>query len=436
MARDEEWSTQGVRDDAMFIRQFEVAVIDGIDLGLVATSDREELSIGTAEGNDLRLSDPAVSRHHCTLRTHERGLELRDHGSRNGTSIGGTEIVRGFVRSGARLAIGRTTLELCVLDHELEQALGPADRLGPLVGGSPAMRRLYAVIEQCATSAASVLVVGETGTGKELIAEAIHERSSRRGGPFVVVDCSALSPELAGSELFGHERGAFTGAEATRIGAFESADRGTIFLDEIGELPLALQPLLLRVLEARTVRRIGGGETRPIDVRVIAATHRDLRKAVNEKQFRADLFYRINVVRIEVPPLRERAGDIAVLAGHLWRRFRPDGAPPPALIEQLAAQSWPGNVRELRNAIERAALLGWSIERAAAQAGPLTYQQAKERAIWQWERGWAEQLMHDHAGNLSRAARATRMGRSHLREIVRRHGIAARAAVDDELDDD
>jgi transcriptional regulator with GAF, ATPase, and Fis domain len=282
-----------------------------------------------------------------------------------------------------------------------------------------------------------VLITGETGTGKELIAEAIHGASERRRGPLVVVDCSALSHDLAESELFGHERGAFTGADVTRIGAFESADGGTIFLDEIGELPLALQPLLLRALENRTIRRIGSNTQREVDVRVIAASHRDLRELVNNKRFRADLFYRINVIKIVVPPLRERIADVAALAAHFWRAFRSD-EPPAALLDQLARQSWPGNVRELRNAVERAALIGWSPERTPVAVEALTYQQAKERAVWEWETGWVERLVNAHAGNLSRAARAAKMGRSRLRELARRHGVVTRTSAPelDEIDDE
>ena len=417
-----EHATQAVRGQAFFIRRFEVSVVEGADVGAHAVSTADELSIGVSEGNDLRLTDPAVSKHHCALRTHERGLEVRDLESRNGTFVGDCEIARGYVRSGARIRIGQTTLAVRVLDQEIEAPIGAGDRLGGLLGASAVMRRLFPVIERCAATAVTVLVTGETGTGKELIAEAIHQRSQRREAPFVVVDCSALSHELAESELFGHERGAFTGAEATRIGAFESGDGGTIFLDEIGELPLALQPLLLRALENRTVRRVGSSAQRAIDVRVIAASHRDLRALVNDKRFRADLFYRLNVIRIDVPPLRERAGDVRMLAAHFWQLFRSDGAPPAALLDQLAVQSWPGNVRELRNAVERAALLGWARE-PVAPTDALTYQQAKERAVNAWERTWVEQLLHAHGGNLSRAARATKMGRSHLRELARQHDL-------------
>jgi transcriptional regulator with GAF, ATPase, and Fis domain len=433
---DAERPTVALRGQAIYVRQFAVAVVDGPDRGARVESRADELAIGTSDGNDLQLTDAGVSRHHCALRAGERGLELADLGSRNGTFVGDVEVQRAVVRSGARIRIGKTTLELAILDRELEQPLAAGDRLGPLLGGSPAMRRLYPLIEQCGRSAATVLVTGETGTGKELIAEAIHAASERRDQPFVVVDCSALSHDLAESELFGHERGAFTGADVARVGAFEAADGGTVFLDEIGELPLALQPLLLRVLENRTIRRVGSNDHRGVDVRVVAASHRDLRAEVNAKRFRADLFYRLNVLRVGVPPLRERAGDVAVLTAQFWSEYRAD-APPAGLVDHLAGQRWPGNVRELRNAVERAALLGWKPDGAAVRVAEdaLSYQQAKERAVWEWERGWVQALVSTHGGNLSRAARAARMGRSNLREVARRHGVIAAAAgepADDE----
>ena len=281
----------------------------------------------------------------------------------------------------------------------------------------------------CESSDAAVLVTGETGTGKELVAEAIHEQGRRAKRPFVVIDASTLSHELAESELFGHERGAFTGAEVARVGAFEHADGGTIFLDEIGELPLSLQPKLLRALENKQIRRAGSTAYRSVDVRVIAATHRDLRAAVNDKRFRADLYYRLDVVRVDVPPLRERGDDVRMLAALFWNTYRPEVPPPESLLAQFATLSWPGNVRELRNAVERAALLGWSPTQDA-DTTTLTYQQAKARAVWEWERTWVERLLATHGANLSRAARAVHMGRSHLRELARRHAL--HTPVDDD----
>ena len=420
-------ATQAIRGQTVFVRRFEAAVVDGPDRGKRAASRSDELVIGTAEGVDLRLSDPSVSRHHCTLRVSERGLELRDLGSTNGTLVGELEVVRGFVHSGARIRLGTTTIAVTVLDDEIAHHLGPGDRFGELIGASPAMRRMYPLLEQCAASDVSVLIQGDTGTGKELVAEAIHLASARRARPFVVIDCGALPRQLTESELFGHVRGAFTGADTDRMGAFEAAAGGTIFLDEIGELALELQPLLLRALENRTIRRIGTNQQREVDVRVIAASHRDLRIEVNDKRFRADLYYRLNVVRVLVPPLVEREGDIALLATHFWRTFAPDRPIHADLLADFAKQSWPGNVRELRNAVERTALIGWSPAAAPTPTtddATLSYGQAKERASWAWERGWVERLLATHDHNLSRAARAAQMGRSHLRQLMRRHDLA------------
>jgi DNA-binding NtrC family response regulator len=410
-------ATMSVRGDALLIRQFEVVVVAGPDKERRAASQNDVLSIGTSAGNDLQLSDPSVSRHHCTLRICERGLELRDLGSTNGTRLGDAEVRHAYLKSGARIRLGTTTIGIEVLDRQIEQPLG-ADGLGAMIGDSRAMRRLYPVIERCAGSAATVLLQGETGTGKELVAQTIHELGPRRDGPFVIVDCGALPRELIESELFGHVRGAFTGADRDRIGAFELAHGGTLLLDEIGELPLALQPVLLRALENRTIRRIGASEYRAVDVRVIAATRRDLRVEVNQRRFRSDLYYRLDVLRLEVPPLRERAGDIARLAHAFWHVLRPDADPPAELIAELVQQAWPGNVRELRNVIERSVALGYQ-----QAGGGLSYSDARAQVLHDWEREWIRELCAAHGGNIARAARAARMGRTHLRELMVRHGI-------------
>jgi DNA-binding NtrC family response regulator len=407
-----------------------VTVLEGVDRGKRVVSTGDELSIGTSEGNDLRLADPGVSRHHCALRAHERGLELVDLGSRNGTFVDALEVTSCFVRNGAHLRIGESIVALEILDQDLEQPLAATNQFGPILGASAEMRRLYPIIEQCGRSSATVLIVGESGTGKELIAEAIHDASARRGKPFVVVDCSALSHDLAESELFGHLRGSFTGADTDRVGAFESANGGTVFLDEIGEMPLLLQPLLLRVLEARTIRRIGSNQHVAVDVRIVSASNRDLRAEVNHKRFRADLFYRLNVLRIPVPPLRERVGDVEILAAHFWRTFRADPIPS-ALVASLVTQRWPGNIRELRNAIERVALLGWTPKQRAVDSAELpTYKDGRAAALWDWERAWLERLLAINDGNLSRASRMAKMGRSHLRELARKHQLVAAAPED------
>ena len=411
-------ATLTVRGRSIAIRLFEVTVVDGPDRGSRAVSRGDELTIGTTAGNDLQLTDAGVSRHHCAIRTTERGLELRDLGSTNGTLLGDCEVTRVVLRGPARLRLGSTVVAVELLDREIDEPLADEHRHGELIGASPAMRRLYPVIERLAGSTATVLIEGETGTGKELVAESIHRASSRRHGPFAVVDCGALPRTLIESELFGHVRGAFTGADRDRTGALAGAAGGTVLLDEIGELPLALQPVLLRALENRTVRPIGGARPVALDVRILAATHRDLRIEVNRKRFRPDLYYRLAVLRVELPPLRQRPGDVAVLAEHFWRTFRPDAAPPGELIAELVAQPWPGNVRELRNAVERAAA---SAAPPAMPRPAQSYVEAKAQAVDDWERGWVEQLLAAHHGNLSRAARAARMGRSHLRQLARRH---------------
>ncbi|MDQ3337973.1 MAG: sigma 54-interacting transcriptional regulator [Myxococcota bacterium] len=422
--------TFAARDHAIFVRRFELVVVDGVDRGARVVSEEDEVTIGTAAGTGLRLTDPAVSRHHCAVRACERGLELRDLSSTNGTFLGDHEIVRGFIRSGTRVRIGATTIAVTVLDDNIEHPLAEEDRFGGLLGKSSSMRRLYPLLAKCAASDVTVLIQGETGTGKELVAEAIHAASTRQHGPLVTVDCSALPRQLAESELFGHVRGAFTGADVDRSGAFEDASGGTIFLDEIGELPLDLQPLLLRALENHTIRRVGSNQQRHVDVRVIAASNRDLRVEVNAKRFRADLLYRLNVVRVVVPPLRDREGDIAMLAEHFWRRFQPEQAVPPALLDELVIQAWPGNVRELRNAVERSAIVGTT---NIPDIAGLSHAQAKDSAIRQWERSWVERLLAAHGQNVTHAARAAQMGRSHLRRLLQQYGIV-RGIPDDEDD--
>jgi DNA-binding NtrC family response regulator len=301
------------------------------------------------------------------------------------------------------------------------------------------MRCIFAALSRIAASDATVLLTGETGTGKGLLAEAIHAASGRSNGPFVVVDCSSIPAALIESELLGHEKGSYTGAHATRLGSFELAQGGTIFLDEIGELPMDIQPKLLRALEERIIRRVGGKDQIHLDTRVIGATNRDLRRAVNEGSFRADLLYRLNTFTIRVPSLRERREDIPQLVEHFHRQMTGhSSSPSPELVEQLARKAWPGNVRELRSAVERNVLVGdpdsWDDAHAfspecEAHSPPapsdegLSFRAAKEVAIARWERSYLQMLTARCGGNLSRAARAANMDRTHLRGLLRRYGI-------------
>jgi len=421
----------GGRREVTFQR-FEIAAEDGPDRGHSAASTGDELSIGTADGNDLQLTEDTVSRHHCSITVQRGRFLLRDLGSMNGTRLGGFRIESAYLKDGASFRLGRAKLRFRCVDGQNHEPLG--DAFGQVVGRSEALRRIFAVLERVAPSDSTVLLEGETGTGKGLLTQAIHDASPRKTGPLVVVDCASIPAPLVESELFGHVRGAFTGAEAQRTGAFESARGGTIFLDEVGELPLELQPKLLRALEERTIKRVGSDDRVDLDVRVVAATNRDLRAEVNRGVFRADLFYRLNIVRLRVPALRERSEDIGALVAHFYAQFRPEAPEPPAeLVEQLERQAWPGNVRELRAAVERAVLLG---DLAPELAPPTStvhldgrfdpevrFRVAKEQAIARWERAYLRDLLREAEGNVSRAARLARMDRNHLRELLRRHGL-------------
>jgi DNA-binding NtrC family response regulator len=428
-------------------RRLRVQVVGGPDRGLVCVSreDSPEISVGTVKGNDLVLADPTVSRHHLVIRAEDGGFHLRDLGSTNGTVVAGCRVETAWIAPGTTLRLGETTVQFAPLEEEVEVRLSDAERFGRVLGRSPAMRRLFEMLSRIAPTDTTILIEGETGTGKELVAEAIHAASTRAGGPFQVVDCGAIPRTLIESELFGHERGAFTGASDARVGAFEATAGGTLFLDEIGELPLDMQPKLLRALEQRTIRRIGAETSVRLDVRVVAATHRDLRREVNRGAFRSDLFYRLNVVRVCVPPLRDRREDIPLLASAFWDDLASDGEMPPELLEALCTQDWPGNVRELKNALERSILVGdpammraFVEEVSAPPAGPtlapeiydssLAFRAAKERGVARWEREYVLELIRRHEGNVSAAARAARMDRNHLSDLLTRHGVEAKPA--------
>jgi DNA-binding NtrC family response regulator len=417
--------------------RFALRVVDGLDKGKEhVSSSAADVSVGTAESNQLVLTDPTVSRYHFVLHVDPQGVQLRDLGSTNGTTLGTYRVGSAYLKSGAVLTVGMTRIRYDELAEQLDEPLSDEEFFGRALGRSVAMRRLFSVLPRIAAADSTVLIEGETGTGKGVLAEAIHTASARKDKPFVVVDCGSIPPSLIESELFGHEKGAFTGATRSRAGAFESAAGGTVFLDELGELPLELQPKLLRALEERTVKRVGGDERIPLDVRVIAASNRNLKSMVNRGTFRADLYFRLNIVQIEVPPLRERRDDIALLAAKFWEQLAgSDGAtPPPQLVEHLTQQDWPGNVRELRNTVERAFLMQdidlWhelempsSTDTAYQFDEALSFRAMKERATSQWERWYVEQLIQRNGGNLSKAARAAHMDRTHLRELLRKYQL-------------
>jgi transcriptional regulator with GAF, ATPase, and Fis domain len=407
-----------------------LVVLRGPDKGRAYHLASEETVVGTGSTAQLTLSDDTVSRNHFVLRVTTKGYLVEDLGSTNGTLLDGRRIQSAYLRFGDRIALGVTQLRLEEQRQPVHLALSGADSFGALKGHSLASRRLFALLERVAPEDTSVLLLGETGTGKDLAAQALHDASPRANQPFVVVDCSALVGALMESELFGHEKGSFTGATATRIGAFEEADGGTLFLDEVGELPKELQPKLLRALERREVRRVGSNRPRPVDVRLIAATHRDLKLEVNRGSFREDLFYRLNVVPIRLPALRERADDIQLLAQHFWRELSGDthARVPQAALNAFLQHDWPGNVRELRNRVERALHLD-HVEISAVKTplegrpGERSYREAKARATEAFDVAFVTELLDEAGGNLSEAARKGQMDRVYLTKLVRKYGI-------------
>src|SRR3954469_19246131 len=280
------------------------------------TFDKEEIRIGSMEDNDVVLGDDTVSRYHCKITQEDNGYVLIDQRSTNGTFINKVRVREGFLKPGTIVSVGQSQLKFNAREEEVQIVPSRATRCGSLIGGNAKMREIYSIIEKIAPTATTVVIDGETGTGKEVVAQSIHQLSPRSRNELVVFDCGAVPPNLIESELFGHEKGSFTGAMMTRTGLFEQADGGTLFLDELGELPIDLQPKLLRALEQREVRRVGSAKASKVDVRIIAATNRNLEDEVRAGRFRQDLFYRLSVVRLHLPALRDRTDDIGLLAQH------------------------------------------------------------------------------------------------------------------------
>ncbi len=323
------------------------------------TFDKEEIRIGSMDDNDVVLGDDTVSRYHCRITQEDNGYVLVDQRSTNGTFINKVRIREAFLKPGSIVSVGQSQLRFNAREEEVEIVPSRADRCAGLIGGNARMREIYSIIEKIAPTATTVVIDGETGTGKEVVAQAIHSLSPRSRNDLVVFDCGAVPPNLIESELFGHEKGSFTGAVMTRQGLFEQADGGTLFLDELGELPLDLQPKLLRALEQREVRRVGSTKASKVDVRIIAATNRNLEHEVRAGRFRQDLFFRLHVLPVKLPPLRERREDIPVLCAHFIAKLAPKTntrvrAVGDAALGRIMAYHWPGNVRELENAIEQA----------------------------------------------------------------------------------
>lgn len=421
------------------IRTLVVEVVQGPDAGKKKRAESDQIHIGTADDNDLVLNDSTVSRYHVSLEHRGDRVLVRDQGSTNGTLFApGAWIERGFIRPGATLTIGKSLLR--VDDGEtVELETLDQDSIGPLLGRAPAMRRLMAQIQRAGAADVSVLVLGETGSGKEVVARAIHECGKRSAGVFEAVDCGALAPALVASELFGHEKGAFTGADRQYAGAFERANGGTLFLDEVGELPAALQAMLLGALERRSFRRVGGSDRIKVDVRVVSATNRDLRAEVNRGTFRQDLYYRLAGLKLSIPPLRERLEDLPLLIESFLQAAGHSGALedvfPPSALEAMRQHSWPGNVRELRNFVEAALAMGEapSLEETLDGDAPapssrehlmeLSYKDARARLLDEFEAEFLRVLMQRAKNNVSEAARLSKIHRSYLIQMLKRHGL-------------
>ena len=400
--------------------------------------DGDLCRIGTHSSNDLVLSDPAVSRFHCRLVREEGGWKVRDTGSLNGTKVDNVRIRDADLPVDGALHLGDSIVRVRAGEATQQEFVPMVPAFGAIAGTSLTMRKLFALLEKVATSDINVLIEGESGTGKELVATEIVQRGTRAEKPFVIVDCGAISPNLVESELFGHVRGSFTGADRDRIGAFESADNGTVFLDEIGELPIELQPKLLRALEAREIRRVGETRARKVNVRVVSATNRDLEREVNKGRFREDLYFRLAVLQVRVPPLRERLDDLLILIRVFLSML---GVPeqerlfPPSVLAEMSTHNWPGNVRELRNYVERSVVLqsaALTLRRTNASSPALTasgvdirvpFKIAKDGAVDTFERGYLAALLESCGGNMSKAARTAGMDRMYLHRLVQKHGL-------------
>ena len=434
---DDGKTVQQPREDAPLPEEisFLVSVVDGPDRG---TSYRlgpqaPKALVGTSPCADFKLGDRLVSRRHASFEVAGARLRLRDEGSTNGTIVNGVAVVEVLLVGGEQVRIGGNLLALQAA-RVAPAPLSGSTRFQRVLGSSREMQRLYPLLERVAASQIPIILEVETGTGKEAVAEAIHEAGPRAKGPFVVFDCTAVSASMVEAELFGHERGSFTGADARRIGLLEQAEGGTLLIDEIGDMDLALQPKLLRAIERREFRRIGGNKALQADVRILSATRRNLDAEVEAGRFRDDLFHRLAVARVELPPLRKRRGDIPVLAHAFCRELGgTEASLSAALIARWDTQDWPGNVRELRNAVARTLALGETLlepetaddeaiaptrsvaeiaARVIGEGMPLA--RARQHVIDAFEAAYLEGMLAQHGGIVTRAAAAAGVARRHF----------------------
>jgi transcriptional regulator with GAF, ATPase, and Fis domain len=448
--------------DIIFQRKCQLVILDGPNKGKKIDLNRTTTKIGKKENNDLVLDEKTVSRNHLEILQTEDSYLLKDLNSTNGTYINDIRVKEAYLTPGDVIRLGNARIEFIAFDEKVQIEPSTRNEFGPMIGRSRRMRQIFGILEKIAPTNATVIIEGETGTGKEVVARAIHENSSRKNKPFVVFDCSAVADNLIESELFGHVKGSFTGAVATRKGAFEEANGGTIFLDEIGELSLDLQPKLLRALEQREIKKVGSNDTAAIDVRVVCATNRNLRKEVAENRFREDLYYRLSVVKINLPPLRERPDDISFLIEKFLSsakfNTKPDGSLIVVRVEDdalkmLMRYQWPGNVRELMNILERIVPLvdGNSItaqhvnfifqemerdddeatERVGLDMG-LPFKEAKQKIVEHFEKDYLAALLRRNNYNISKTAREAGVDRKHIRNLLKKYGIIGEDAPDSE----
>jgi len=438
----------GDNQECLFrVRRTKLLVVSGPLQGREFVVNRDAFTIGSGSHNDLVIEDSTVSKRHCEIVVDHTGYLIRDLDSTNGTFVQGVRVSSAHLAPGSEIQLGKTRIVFCPLQESNDIPLSRNEAFGAMMGRSVPMRRIFYLAETYSPSDATIMITGETGTGKEILAEEIHNHSSRRDKPFIVIDCAAISKELIESELFGHVKGAFTGANADRQGAFELADGGTVLLDEIGDLSPDLQPKLLRVLEKREIRRVGCNKVRKINVRIISATNRNLANEVNEGRFREDLYYRLSVVHLELPPLRRRREDIPPLV----KRFLTDLHGEDAVaqladfdrtMDVLKRHEWPGNVRELRNLIELAfyserrpvdlsAFLSLGNLRAGRKSNEpemsfsadKPFKDAKNDLIEEFERAYLNDLLARNKQNISRSAREAGIERAYLQRLVRKYGM-------------
>ncbi len=427
-----------------------MVVTDGIpQRDYVITKDT--IHIGTASTNDLVLNDDTVSRVHAEILKTKDGYLIRDMKSTNGTFVGNVKVKEVFLAPNSTIRIGKTKIKFTPQDELIDIYPSKKSRFGDILGQSLEMRKIFGILEKIAPTNVTVVIGGETGTGKELVARAIHDNSKRAKMPFVIFDCGAVAENLIESELFGHEKGSFTGATNARQGAFEIADNGTIFLDEIGELSLDLQPKLLRVLETGEIKRVGADRPKRVNVRVVCATHRNLKEMVSQGLFREDLFFRLSVVPVYLPPLRKRKEDISVLIDHFMKMAQAEAQDSHVTgisdeVKKIFEEfHWPGNIRELKNAIERAfsfsdsdtidvnhlpdymkdgnvleSSLGSSTVELDAS---LPFKEAKEKWVENFEKDYLIKILKNNDLNISKAAKEAGIDRKSIQRLLKKYNL-------------